>query len=260
MLLHTSNTFTSYNYPLKEAEIVFLGIPFSSTGLTKSSYSGPTVIRQALKMIQELPERKYADVGDLSVVPGSYELTSQRIRDTIFEIKSENKDAFLVITGGEHLITLPVCEALAAKTIIHLDAHSDTLSNYLGNKHTHQTWAYHASKFSNIMQVGVNVWAKGENDFVKNSEKVHAFDIDRFLETDFDFVEPVHLTIDMDVIEGMETQYPEGVLTKEDVMNVIDKIKRSCTLSSMDIVEITDDKLGNNTSFTAAQLVKKVLE
>ncbi len=262
-MFHTSNTFVSYNHPPKEADVVFLGIPFAGTSVSKPAMYGPVMVRESLKLVEDfVPDKavnlfeklKVCDLGDIEVVPGSYVLTAERIRQTIGDAKQENEDAFLIFIGGEHLVTLPVIEALKPKTIVHLDAHSDSRSEYLGNEYTHQTWAYHASKIAKIIQAGVTTWNREEKD---NLEKngIEFYDTGDFLRKKIKLIPPVHLTIDIDVLAGAETGLPEGKMDMDTLMKILDKI--SC--DSMDIVEIADDRLPSRTGFMAAQIIKKAL-
>jgi agmatinase len=256
-MLYTSNTFTPYNHPLKEAEIVFLGIPFTSTSICKPAMYGPIMVRHALQNIENLPNKKFCDLGDLEIVPGSYELTAERIRETIKEIKETNPKAFIIAIGGEHLITLPIIETLKPKTIIQIDAHSDTRSDYLGCTHSHATWAYHASKLSRIIQVGLNAVSEDEKKFLAKTKSVQAFSISDFLKFKPNIQQPVHLTIDMDVFDPsyVEACMPEGNAKPEDIFAVLEKIHPQ----SMDIVEIADDRLPSKTGFLAAELIRRVL-
>ncbi len=240
-MLYTSNTFVSYNYPLKEADVVFLGVPFASTSVSKPALYGPLVVRESLKLTEDyvngrnvFAELKVCDLGDIEVVPGSYELTAQRIRETIKDIREANRKAFLIFAGGEHLITLPVVETLKPKSVVQLDAHADCRRDYLGNAHMHQTWAYHASKISEIMQIGVATWNKEEADFAGKSSRIKTIKSGRMPKLE----QPAHLTIDMDVFAGVETGLPEG---------------------SMDICEIADYRLPSRTGFLAARLILEVL-
>lgn len=264
-MLYTSNTFVSYNHPLKEANVVFLGVPFASTSISAHSIYGPLMVRESLKLIEDyIPEKnanlfgklKVCDIGDIEPVPGSFELTAKRIKETIIDIRSENKKAFLICIGGEHSITLPLTEAMKPKTIIQLDAHSDTRKDYLGG-HSHQAWAYHASKYAKIIQVGVRTWNKEETDFVKKNKNVSAFSFDEFIRSKIKIESPVHLTIDVDVFSPafVETGLPEGSMTPEQAFRIIEKIK----CDSMDITEIADNKLPSKTGFLAAEMIKKIL-
>ncbi|MCD6215537.1 MAG: arginase family protein [Candidatus Aenigmarchaeota archaeon] len=259
-MLYTSNSFVPYNYPLKEAKVAFLGIPFSSTSVSGTSQYGPLVVRESLKLIEGWDGKKnvfqkICDVGDLEIVPGSYELTAERLRDTIKDIRAANPNAFLVFVGGEHLITLPIVEQLKPKTIVQLDAHADLRPEFLGLKYSHVTWAYHASKLSHIIQIGVRSWSA--DDRLSMAEQVE--NIKNLEEKKLEG--PVHLTIDMDVFDPsyVRTGLPEpGGLKPKEVFGLIDKIF-DYKVKSMDIVEIADHSLPSKTGFLAAQLIKRAL-
>ena len=260
-MFYTSNTFVAYNYPLKEAGVIFLGIPFAGTSTSKPAIYGPVMVRESLKLMEDyvdgkniFEKLKVCDLGDLEIVPGSYELTSVRIKQTIEDIKHENKDAFLIFIGGEHLVTLPIVEALKPKTIVHLDAHSDSRSEYLGNKYMHQTWAYHAAAAAKIIQIGVTTWNREETENVKKN-KIDVYDTDEFLAKKIRLESPVHLSIDIDVLQGVETGLPEGRMDLDTLMKILENVK----CSSMDICEIADDRLPSKTGFMAAHIIKKVL-
>ena len=260
-MFYTSNTFVAYNFPLKEAGMIFLGIPFAGTSTSKPAIYGPIMVRESLKLMEDyvdgkniFEKLKVCDLGDLEIVPGSYELTSVRIKQTIEDIKDENKDAFLIFIGGEHLVTLPIVEALKPKTIVHLDAHSDSRSEYLGNKYMHQTWAHHAAAAAKIIQIGVTTWNREEKENL-DKNNIDFYETDDFLKKDLKLVEPVHLTIDIDVLEGTATGLPEGRLSMDTLLKILNKIQ----CDSLDIVEIADDKLPSKTGFMAAHIIKDVL-
>jgi len=262
-MFYTSNTFVSYNHPLKEADVIFLGIPFASASISMGSIYGSIMVREALKLTEDFidgvnlfEKLKICDLGDLEVVPGSYELTAERIKETIADIRKENGKAFPIFIGGEHSITLAMTEALKPKTIIQLDAHADLRKDYLENKYSHQAWAYHAGKFAKIIQIGVQSWNKEELE-IKEKFGVKSFGINEFLKADTKFEKPIHLTIDIDVFDPsyVETGLPEGSAKPEEMLAILEKI--DC--DSLDIVEIADNKLPSKTGFLAAKLIKKIL-
>ncbi|MFH0832628.1 MAG: arginase family protein [Candidatus Aenigmatarchaeota archaeon] len=262
-MLYASNTFVPYNYSLKEADVVFLGIPFASTSISSQSIYGPVMGRESLKLIEDFIDGKnlfdkikVCDLGDLEVVPGSYELTAKRIKETISDILDANKSAFPIFVGGEHSITLPIVEAMRPKTIIHLDAHADIRKDYLENKYSHQSWAYHASKIAKLVQIGVTTHNKEELEFIKKS-RIQNFTPEQFMKSKLTFQRPVHLTIDVDVFspQYVETGLPEGAMTPKEIFKILGKI--SC--DSLDIVEIADNRLPSKSGFLAAEIIKRVL-
>ena len=259
-MLYTSNTFVDYNYPINEADVAFLGIPFVSTSISKPARFGPVVVREALKLMSGsygskdvFGRYKFCDLGNLEIVEGSYEKTAERIKDTVTEIMKH--PVFPVFIGGEHSITLPITEALKAKTIIQFDSHPDLLSHFKGNEYSHSTWAFHASRFAKLIQIGVNVQEPEERENAKTNDVIRIDSADQLKETKIE--RPLHLTVDVDVFDPIyvETGFPEGKMTKEQFFSFLEKINPD----SLDIVEIADDRLASRTGFLAAEIIKRVL-
>ena len=122
-MLNTARTF-SFEYDLKEADIFLLGVPFTSTQIGHPVRYGPLFIREAIKnlvgwdpelKVNIFEKLKFTDLGDIEAVPGSWQLTSQAITETLEQAYQENPKAMPVTLGGEHLIALPVVNFLAEK-------------------------------------------------------------------------------------------------------------------------------------------------
>ncbi|MCD6478027.1 MAG: arginase family protein [Candidatus Aenigmarchaeota archaeon] len=261
-LLFTSKSFVP-EYPLEEADVCFLGIPFDSTATAIGNQRfGPPTVRYALKnAISYVPERnknplkelKVCDVGDVDVAFGDYEETSFRIRDTIDSIFKINPKIFLVVIGGEHLITLPIVEALKPKTIVHLDAHRDLVSSD-EEKFAHNTWAYFASNEGfRIVQIGVRSWEEVEEE---NRKKFKIMNNSKGLKG------PIYLSIDMDVFDpayAPDTGFKEpNGLSPREVFEIIDKVFEKKVIG-MDVVEISSDRFNNPTSELAARTILRAL-
>ncbi len=250
--MYVSKSFVPFEYDIKDADVVFLGIPFSSTSVSSPSIYGPTIVRESMKILEGFEDGinifekfKIVDVGDVEVVPGSYELTEKRIIDTINEIKSVS-NAKMIFVGGEHLITLAVAKALRPKTIISFDAHPDTRDDYMGNKLSHTTWARRASEFAQVYHIGTRTSSKDE--FVNR------------LPDDFKFEKPVHISVDVDVLDMayVETGLPEpGGMNPVELLDMIRKL--APIADSLDIVEIADNHLPSKTGIIAANVIKKFL-
>ncbi len=259
-LLHASNTFANYNHPIADADVVFLGVPFTSTTWGKPAVYGPVMVREGLKIISGLHKDfnifdiKFADAGDVEVAHGSYGVTAKRIRETVEQVREINKNAFPIFIGGEHLISLPIVESLKPKTIIHLDAHSDMQREIEEVGYTHGTWAYHAGKLAKLVQAGVRGYSREEKEVAKENG-VAVCDIRSI--SKIKMQRPIHLSIDIDVFspEFVETGHPEGTLKPEQVFDMLEKIKAD----SLDICEIADDRLPSKTGVLAAEIIKRVL-
>lgn len=263
--LYVSNSFAGYNYPVEEAEVIFIGIPFSSTSISETSQYGPTIVRESLKMIEGFDEKsgkdfttkKICDLGNIEIVPGSYELTAERVIETIKQVRDANKYALIVVIGGDHLSTLPVVEALKPKTIIQLDAHRDLKEDYLGNRFSHSTWARRAveSMGCELIQIGTR---EGSPDEMEAEKKLG---IKKGFEDLKNAKDPVYLTIDMDVFDPcyVETGFPvSNGLTPKQVFEILEKLKGK-NIIGIDINEISSRSLPSKTGFLAAEIVRKAL-
>lgn len=265
-MLYTRNSFTS-THELGEADVCFLGIPFDSTALAEGNQRfGPVLIRQALKTkISYLPEKgknplkvlKINDMGDLSWVPGSYEKSKERIKDTIQSAKNTNRNLFFVFLGGEHSITLPVVEELEPKTVIQLDAHLDEAKEYQGNEFAHNTWAHQAKKSGmEFIQIGCRSYTQNQ------SNKNDYLDIQKKIEKIKEAEEPLYLTIDLDFFDpayAPDVGFPEeNGLTPDQAFKIIDAVFKKDVIG-MDVCELTSKELNNRTSHLSAKIILRAL-
>ncbi|UCG95087.1 MAG: arginase family protein [archaeon] len=259
-LLFASKSFVP-EYPLAEADVCFLGVPFDSTASSVGNQRfGPVLVRQALKnMITYMPgrkrnpfrEKKVCDLGDVDVVFGDYGETARRIKDTVKSIRNANAGVFPVFIGGEHLATLPIVEALKPRTIVQLDAHRDLVS---GSGYAHNTWVYFAANRGfNLVQIGVRCWQEEEGRWCKK------FRVKKDLK---EIKDPVYITIDMDVFDpayAPDTGFQEpGGLSPKDVFKIIDRVFMHKVVG-MDVMEIASDRFNNPTSSLAARVILRAL-
>jgi len=263
-MFHTSKSFT-VNYPLEEADVVFLGIPFDSTAYSEGNQRyGPITIKQALKHrtsyqpdlnTNPLKELKIHDAGEVDIVPGNYLETEKIIKETIEEIKEENEDAFIVSLGGEHLISLALAKSMNPKTIIQLDAHRDLDEDLNGNKYAHNTWV----KRIKDEKSGIDVIQEGTR---QQSEKISE-EIEIKSMKDLDKIEePIYLTIDMDVFDSCyapDVAYPEPLgKNPEEVDEIIGRVFEKRVVG-MDICEVASKEINNRTSYLASWLILRTL-
>jgi len=249
----------NYEYPIEEADVVLAGIPwdFSQTGFP--TRYGPLFIREALRnlvgydpgsKINVFEKYKFCDLGDIEVVPGNWKLTEERIRDTVKSIFEVNPKVFPIFLGGDHLITLGVLNSLKPRklTVVDFDAHRDLAKEYLGERYSHFTWAYHAIKNFEIRQIGCRSWTKEEE---KTSKRV---------KDDLKNIKnPVYLTIDLDVLETNDVGTPEpGGMSFKELTKLLKEICKH-KLIGMDIVESAATKINSESSIISANLIKKVL-
>ena len=262
-MLYTSRTF-SYEYDLKEADVVLLGVPFSSTELGNDTKYGPLFIRHALKntpgydpelKLNPFAKYRFHDAGDVEIVTGDWKKTEERVIETVKEILSANGKAFPVVLGGEHLITLAVLKALKRFhgdiTVVQFDAHADLMKEWMGNKYSHITWAYHALKEGfKVVQIGVRSYDESE---IRTLKKVRKF---------FDKSDVLYLTIDLDVLStalcrDVGTPEPGGMELKEfmEYLGCVFKNK----VVGMDVVECAATHVQSQSAVIAANIIKRAL-
>ena len=263
-MLYTKKTF-SFEEKLEESDVCLVGIPFDSTEIGNPVRNGPLFIREAIKNLpgydpglkkNVFEELSFCDLGDIEIVPGSWDLTNNAIMETVREIKGSK--AFPVFLGGEHLITLGILNALVPDekiTIIDFDAHRDLMKEWLGLKHSHITWAYHALQNKNfdMIQLGCRSWYREEE------KPFEEFGIRETLEN---INNPVYLTIDLDVLDpahAPEVGTPEasGMSVKE-LFTLLEQVCANKVIG-MDIVECASDRVNTQTALIAAQVFKKVI-
>ncbi|MFW5902682.1 MAG: arginase family protein [archaeon] len=263
-MLHTSKSFTT-NYPLEEADVVFLGIPFDSTAYSEGNQRyGPLTIKQALKhrtsyqpdlKINPLKELKIHDAGEIDIVPGNYSKTENIIEETIDEIKETNPNAFIVSLGGEHLISLAIAKSLNPKTIVQLDAHKDLDEDLNGNKFAHNTWVKRIKEEKpeiELIQKGTRQYSEYKNEEIKIKNMENLNEIE----------EPIYLTIDMDIFDpcyAPDVAYPEPFgKNPEEVDEILNQLFRK-KIIGMDICEVSSKQINNRTSYLASWLILRAL-
>ena len=212
-----------------EIRVALFGCPYDGT----SSYRpgarfGPQAIREASQILEtydprlgrDLEEGAFCDLGDIEISPGDKADALARIGAAAKDVlESRQIPAAL---GGEHLITLPIVQAVHTKfpdlVLIQFDAHLDLKDKYLGDSLSHATVMRRVADFlhpSRILQVGPRSGTFEEFQFAKNC---------RVLEADArpDVIQqwvadrPVYVTVDLDVLDpsvvsGTETPEPGGV-------------------------------------------------
>lgn len=249
-------------YSLKEADTALIGMPFDSTEIGQPVRYGPLFLREAIRNLVGFdPElglnifegRKIIDLGDIEPVPGSWELTRERVLDTLKWLLDENPKIFPVFLGGEHLVTLGILEGLSRVhkkiTVVDFDAHRDLRKGWLGNEFSHVTWAGHILDKPNfeLIQPCCRIWDKEEPEVRKELKGVSG---------------PVYITLDLDVLDpshAPEVGTPEpGGISPGELFGLLEQACRGKVIG-LDIVECASQKVGTQTALLGAQAFKKVL-
>jgi agmatinase len=204
------------------------------------------------------------DAGDLALAEADGD--DALIAAAVAEAASER--AVPLVLGGDHSITLPVVEALAAAhgpvDILHFDAHPDLYDALDGNPRSH------ASPFARIMERGlarrlVQVGIRTLNRHCREQAQRFGVEIVEMRHFSPGSVPqpdgPLYMSFDMDGFDpafapGVSHHEPGG-LTVRDVLAVLDRVR--APVVGADIVEYNPTRdLNGVTAVLAAKLVKEV--
>jgi hypothetical protein len=156
-----------------KADIAVVGMPFDQgTSNRPGQRYGPRDIREASLIYAWAPEKgfyyidtgqtvlkgkRWADLGDVDVVPSDPLRTSQNMTSAVAAILE--RGAFPVILGGDHSITFPAVRAykLPSLTVVHFDAHLDSYGNGDPNVLSHGEWVQQVGKLPGVrfIQIGM---------------------------------------------------------------------------------------------------------
>jgi guanidinopropionase len=140
---------TPHATSLADVDIGLIGVP-TDLGVTNrpGARHGPREIRNSSSLMRgfNLGMRmnpyelcRIADLGDVRFT-GRYDLEAQTAQIADFYRLVHKAGIIPVTAGGDHSITFPIFQAIAAKGpigMVHIDAHCDTWGEYYGSKFTH---------------------------------------------------------------------------------------------------------------------------
>ncbi len=264
-----------------DADVVIYSVPMDATTSFRpgTRFAGNAIRVDSFGVEWYSPYREadlndYAtcDIGDLDLPIGAVEDALKIVKDTTSQILKDNKTPMMV--GGEHLVSLPVIEAVFEKYpdlhIIHLDAHTDLREHFFGRELSHATFMRKVYDFvgdGKIYQFGIRSGEKPEFDWAKAghvTQRKFDFDgLDQVVKTLKD--KPVYITIDLDVLDpsvfpGTGTPEPGGMQYK-DLLWAFDQFETLNHIVGADIVELSPmlDPSGASTAVAAKSLRELVL-
>lgn len=274
---YTTQTFIGFDASFEEANVVLFGAPFDgTTSFRPGTRFAPTAIRPDSYGLEtyspyldlDLDDYKIADIGDIDLPFGNTTRALSMLNDTATTILKEDKKPLMI--GGEHLVSLPVIEALVKKYpdlhIIHFDAHTDLREDYLGEPLSHacvMRRAWDLIGDGRIFQFGIRSGLKSEFEWAKSHTLLQRFNINGLLDVISSLKgKPVYLTIDLDVLDpsifpGTGTPEPGGITMKE-LLEALTVLK-SLPLVGADVVELSPhyDTSGVSTA-VACKVIREV--
>lgn len=257
-----------------------LGIPFdANSSFLQGPAKAPDRIRAALgssagNAYTETGQRvwpcdRVIDRGDLDI---SNTPADRKPIDEIFQGVNKALDATpkLVCLGGDHAVTYPIVQAMAARhgkvSILHFDAHPDIYPQFDGNRYSHacpMARIVEEGLVDRLVQVGIRSYAP------EQAEMVRRYGVEQFAAgnlpsaKDLEFSGPLYVSVDLDGLDpafAPGVSHPEpGGLTVRELLSTLFAV-RTPLLVGADVVELNPDLDPTQiTSKVAAKIVKELL-
>lgn len=206
----------------------------------------------------------FEDLGDLLLTegPGDFDKICASAEE------AARSGATPIFLGGDHMVTNPIVQGLAAVhgpvNILHFDAHPDIYHDFEGDQLSH------ASPFARIMEGGharrlVQVGLRTVNAHCR--EQAKRFGVEMIEMRDFAAgavpipVAPLYVSFDLDALDpafapGVSHHEPGG-LSVRDVLNVLHRIDGP--IIGADVVEYNPSRdINGMTAVVAAKFVKEL--
>ena len=271
--------FLGMNAAETDAEWVYFGIPMDFTAsLQPGSRFGPPRIREAsygletysVGLGRDLEEVLVADIGDLELSFGNVAQALARIKAAALAILARGQR--FVAVGGEHLVTLPLIQAMVKRypdlVVVHWDAHADLRDTYLGEPLSHATVLRRVSELlkpRHLYQFGIRSGTRDEMAYAREHTRLYPEAVYEPLAAVRSELEgrAVYITIDLDVIDpgffpGTGTPEPGGISAAE-ALNAL-RLFRGLDVVGMDLVETMPlQDISQRTAALAAKMVRDAL-
>jgi len=263
-----------------EARAVLFGIPMDfTTSYRPGTRFGPGRIREASYGLEEfsyhqeasLQEVAFCDLGDVAVVFGDPKTTLDRALQVARRVVADGKLPFVL--GGEHLVTLPVVQALLERypdlVLLQFDAHADLREEYLGNPLSHACVMRRCLEAGvrpgHLFQFGIRSGTREEYDFGRRHCRLYPHEVLGPLRKVLAELEgrPVYITVDIDVMDpayapGTGTPEPGGVSSRE-MLTAIHAM-RGLNVVGFDVVEVAPNlDPSDRTVVLGALLIREAL-
>jgi len=277
------NTLYFARSPFETARSVAWGLPWDCTCSYRcGARFGPAAIREAFEAVEtfspyflrDLEQVPVYDAGNLELPFGDTEETLKLVRRQTGRLAPAGK--MLVTIGGEHLLSYPVIEYYHELYgdklhVLHLDAHCDLRSEYLGARFSHATVAHLVTELVGAENISHFFLRSGsQQEWRSLSEHPHnhfvAFGGGRRTEEteDLGYLEgkKLYLSIDIDVFDPSlvpATSVPDaGGIFFDDFFRFL-KLIEPYDIVGFDLMELAPENGRCASAITAAKILRETL-
>jgi agmatinase len=269
-----------------DADILISPVPYElTTSYGQGTARGPEACIEASGQVELfddlLGEELPAGAVIRTVEPWDGEgATLQEQLNGIGKYASEqySNGGFPIFLGGEHGILPGILRGCPEKvSLIQIDAHADLRDELDGEPYSHACAIARSldEGAKSVHQVGIRAYCRQEADYIESDDRVNTWfarDVmspctgakawNEWLEAIAKIEGPVHLTIDIDGLDGSlvpatGTPVPGG-LSFWHVVQTIETAFANCDIISADVNEIVPEEGTPLTQFTAAMIATKI--
>jgi agmatinase len=267
-------------YDFDSSRAVIIPAPYDGTTTYRAgTREGPRAILAASRELEFFDEETRTEVyrkgiftlEELPVNVSSPREMVREVREACEMVLAARK--FPVLLGGEHLLSLGMVEAVAARysdlTILHLDAHSDLREEYQGSTYSNACIMRLALEHASLVQVGIRSLTAEEFTFIEETKipcffahQLHQFPglwkrIPELISGN------LYISIDLDafdpsIMPAVGTPEPGGLGWYETLAMLKDAIGRA-NVVGLDIMELLPVPQHTPSEFFAARLLYKLL-
>ena len=262
------------------ARVVVFPVPLDrTTSYVPGTRNGPHEILVASSHMELWDEETETDVHRIGIFTlPEMEFPFATIDEVIREIhrvsaELVSRGKFPFVLGGEHSITAPVVEAVAAAhpglSVLQIDAHADLRDSFMGTPHNHACAMRRVLDHAPVTQVGIRSLSQEEADAAPSLRTTIFYDfnmredprwMDRVVES---LTDEVYITIDVDGLDPAimpATGTPEpGGLSWYELLRLLRTVIERRTVVGCDIVELSPMPGNVAPNFLCAKLVYKIL-
>jgi agmatinase len=263
-----------------DSKAVILPVPFDrTTSYGQGTNHGPRELLLASAQVELWDEECGVDVHPHGMFTApELDLSAHSLDEAIKEIGRVtgnllNAGKFLITLGGEHSITSPIVEAVAARyrgvSVLQIDAHADLRDSYLEEPHSHACAMRRTLDHAPLVQVGIRNVSEEEAKAIPGLKTTIFYDwnmrddptwIDRVVAS---LSDTVYITIDLDGLEpglmpAVGTPEPGGLSWRE-LTTLLRRTFETRRVVGCDVVELCPIPGFASPNFVAARLVYKLL-
>jgi agmatinase len=269
--------------PAEAADIVVWGLPWDCTASYRpGSRFGPQALREAFEAVEsyspyfrkDLQDLAIHDAGDLELPFGEAPKAFESIRARLDEIAPPGKK--LATIGGEHLLSYPIIEhyhKLYGRQlhVLHVDAHCDMRSEYLGVRLSHATVMNLVEKLvgpENVSHFFIRSGSREEWQALEQhphghcllhphgSQQIEKIDLGYLAES------KLYLSIDIDVFDPSlvaATGVPDcGGILFDDFLKFLNLLE-PYRIAAFDLMELAPQQNNDTSAVAAAEILRETL-